>query len=63
MGSVKVPYCGFLPGLLLPDTGQMRVHRPGLRISLISLQAGFVPFMSGRENAILSGMLLGRHKK
>jgi lipopolysaccharide transport system ATP-binding protein len=63
MESVKVPYCGFWQELLLPDTGQMQVHRPGLRISLISLQAGFVPFMSGRENAILSGMLLGATKK
>jgi lipopolysaccharide transport system ATP-binding protein len=33
-----------------------------LRISLISLQAGFVPYLSGRENAILSGMLLGATK-
>jgi lipopolysaccharide transport system ATP-binding protein len=52
-----------LAGIIAPDTGQMQVHRPGLRISLISLQAGFVPFMSGRENAILSGMLLGATKK
>jgi len=34
-----------------------------LRISLLSLGAGFVPFLSGRENAILSGMLLGATKK
>jgi lipopolysaccharide transport system ATP-binding protein len=51
-----------LAGIIAPNTGQMRVHRPGLRISLISLQAGFVPFLSGRENAILSGMLLGATK-
>ena len=46
-----------------PDTGSIKVHRPGLRISLISLQAGFVPYLTGRENAILSGMLLGATKK
>jgi lipopolysaccharide transport system ATP-binding protein len=43
--------------------GQVLIHKPGLRISLISLQAGFVPFLSGRENAILSGMLLGATKR
>ena len=52
-----------LAGILAPNTGKIKVHRPGLRISLISLQAGFVPYLSGRENAILSGMLLGATKK
>ena len=52
-----------LAGIIAPDTGKMVVHRPDLRISLISLGAGFVPFLSGRENAILSGMLLGATKK
>jgi lipopolysaccharide transport system ATP-binding protein len=52
-----------LAGIISPDKGQMLIHKPGLRISLISLQAGFVPFLSGRENAILSGILLGATKK
>ncbi len=52
-----------LAGIIAPDTGKIMVHRPGLRISLISLQAGFVPYLTGRENAILSGMLLGATKK
>lgn len=52
-----------LAGIIAPNTGKMSLHRSGLRISLISLQAGFVPFLSGRENAILSGMLLGATKK
>ncbi len=51
-----------LAGIISPNTGKVIVHRPGLRISLISLGAGFVPFLSGRENAILSGMLLGATK-
>lgn len=51
-----------LAGIIAPDTGLLKIHRPGLRISLISLQAGFVPYLSGRENAILSGMLLGATK-
>jgi lipopolysaccharide transport system ATP-binding protein len=52
-----------LAGIISPDMGQVLIHKPGLRISLISLQAGFVPFLSGRENAILSGMLLGATKR
>lgn len=52
-----------LAGIISPDKGQMLIHKAGMRISLISLQAGFVPFLSGRENAILSGILLGATKK
>lgn len=52
-----------LAGIMAPDTGRVVIHRPGLRISLISLGAGFVPFLSGRENAILNGMMLGATRK
>ena len=52
-----------LAGIIAPDTGKMVFHRPGLRISLISLGAGFVPYLSGRENAILNGLMLGATKK
>lgn len=52
-----------LAGILAPDNGQIRFHRKGMRISLISLGAGFVPYLTGRENAILSGMLLGATKE
>jgi lipopolysaccharide transport system ATP-binding protein len=52
-----------LAGIIAPDTGSVMVHRPGLRISLLSLGAGFVPFLSGRENAILNGMMLGATKR
>ncbi len=52
-----------LSGILIPNKGSVIIHRPDLRISLISLQAGFVPHLSGRENAILGGMILGATKK
>ena len=52
-----------LAGIMAPDTGKVVIHRPDLRISLISLGAGFVPFLSGRENAILNGMMLGATRK
>ena len=52
-----------LAGIVEPNSGEMKIYRKGLRFSLISIQAGFVPYLSGRENAILSGMLLGATKK
>ena len=52
-----------LAGIISPNTGKVVVHQSGLRISLISLGAGFMPFLSGRENAVLSGMMLGATKR
>jgi lipopolysaccharide transport system ATP-binding protein len=52
-----------LAGILSPNKGEIKVHRQNLRISLTSLQAGFLPHLSGRENALLGGMLLGATKK
>ena len=51
-----------LAGIIEPNIGSMKIYQNGLRISLISLQAGFVNLLSGRENAILSGLLLGATK-
>jgi len=52
-----------LAGIISPNTGQVIVHQKEVKISLISLQAGFLPFLTGRENAILGGMLLGSTRK
>ena len=52
-----------IAGIITPNNGKVILHHRGLRISLISLGAGFVPYLSGRENAILSGMMLGATKK
>lgn len=52
-----------LAGIISPNTGNIKVLRKGMRVSLISLQAGFVPFLSGRENAVLNGILLGASKR
>ena len=51
-----------LAGIIEPNIGSIKIYQNGLRISLISLQAGFVNLLSGRENAILSGLLLGATK-
>ena len=56
-GAGKSTLLRLLAGIIAPDRGEVVNH--GVSVSLLSLQAGFLPHLSGRENAILSGMLLG----
>jgi lipopolysaccharide transport system ATP-binding protein len=60
-GAGKSTLLKLLGRILHPDTGA--VEGTAQRIQLLSLQVGFVPELSGRENAILSGLLLGLSKK
>lgn len=48
-------------GIIEPDGGEVVRHTN--RISLLSLQAGFDKNLTGRDNAVLSGMLLGMKRK
>jgi len=57
-GAGKTTLLRLLAGILGPDRGSV-TRRPGVRASLLSLQVGFLPQLTGRENATLSGMLLG----
>jgi lipopolysaccharide transport system ATP-binding protein len=57
-GAGKTTLLRLLAGILGPDRGIVE-RRPGLRASLLSLQVGFLPQLTGRENATLSAMLLG----
>jgi len=50
-----------IDGIIKPDCGTL-VNR-GYQSSLLSLQLGFVHYLTGRENAILSGMLMGMRKR
>lgn len=59
-GAGKSTLLRLIAGILEPDGGLI-VNR-GARVSLLSLGVGFVPHLSGRENAMLSGMLLGLRK-
>lgn len=61
-GVGKSTLLRLIAGIISPDRGKMVIRQKRMRISLISLQAGFNPSLSGRENAILSGMLLGSSK-
>src|SRR5690554_7220747 len=59
-GCGKSTLLKLLAGIYTPDAGSVEAF--GNRVSLLSLSAGFDPELSGYENAILSGMLLGNSK-
>lgn len=56
-GSGKTTLLRSLAGVFSADSGSIDLH--GNKISLLSLGVGFKPELTGRENAILSGLLLG----
>ena len=60
-GSGKSTLLRLLSGIYAPDKGKIDHH--GNRASLLSLQVGFLAHLTGRENAILSGMLLGKSRE
>ena len=57
-GAGKSTLLRLLARVTLPDRGEVRWSRV-LRSSLLALNAGFRPELSGRDNAVVSGMLLG----
>lgn len=59
-GAGKSTLLRLLAGIYLPSSGVVRRHRRDLTVSLLTLQAGFSPELSGRDNAIMGAMLLGR---
>lgn len=56
-GAGKSTMLLLLAGIMSPNQGSI-VHRTH-SISLLSLGVGFVPYLTGRQNAVLSGLLLG----
>jgi len=55
-GAGKSTLLQLLAGILSPSCGE--IENRAAFATLLSLQVGFVPNLSGRQNAILSGMLL-----
>ena len=60
-GSGKSTLLRTLAGIILPDRG--RLTRASVSCQLLSLAVGFMPHLSGRDNAILSGLMLGLRRR
>jgi lipopolysaccharide transport system ATP-binding protein len=60
-GSGKSTLLRTLAGIVTPDRG--RIRRAPVTCQLLSLALGFVPHLSGRDNAILSGLMLGLRRR
>ena len=60
-GAGKSTLLRVIAGILVPDRG--RVRRAPVSCQLLSLTLGFVSHLSGRDNAILSGLMLGMRRR
>lgn len=60
-GSGKSTILNAVAGIFAPNSGTIDLH--GHSVSLLSIGVGFQRELSGRENIILSGMLLGFSEK
>ncbi len=60
-GVGKSTLLRLLNGIIKPDKGEMINH--GYQTALLSLTVGYDNNVSGRNNAILSGMLMGKTKE
>ncbi len=60
-GAGKSTLLRVIAGILAPDRGRM--HRRTLSCQLLSLNVGFTPYLSGRDNAILSGLMIGLRQR
>lgn len=60
-GSGKSTLLRTICGLMAPNAGSVDLH--GHSVSLLSLGAGFIPALSGKDNIYLSGLSMGFSEK
>src|SRR4051812_40004904 len=60
-GAGKSTLLRTIAGIIVPDRG--RIHRAPVSCQLLSLALGFMPHLSGRDNAVLSGLMLGLRRR
>ena len=56
-GVGKSTLLRLMAGIIKPDKGQLKINNK--TVSLLSLQVGFLEYLTGRKNIILSALLLG----
>lgn len=60
-GAGKTSVLKLLAGIVAPDRGE--VINNGYRAALLSLQLGFAPNLTGKENVYLSGLMMGLRRQ
>lgn len=61
-GAGKSTLLRLLAGIILPDRGRI-IKGPEVSVSMLVANAGFDPFISGRDNIYLAGMIFGLSRK
>lgn len=61
-GAGKSTLMKLLAGIIEPNRGRIQKLQR-LDVLLLSIQVGFMPHLSGRENVIVSGLLLGMRRR
>lgn len=61
-GAGKSTLLRLLAGIILPDRGRI-IKGPEVSVTMLVANAGFDPFISGRDNIYLAGMIFGLSRK
>jgi lipopolysaccharide transport system ATP-binding protein len=62
-GCGKSTLLRLLASIISPDEGSVSYSRPDLHVQLLALGVGFEGTLSGAENAILSGLFMGKSRR